>query len=158
MINLGGLFAPYHKPFLNLNFFLTMKNLLFLSYLAFTVLLFSCKKDRETVRSTQNHLIGTWVIVELHVNEDPQPYEEIRKFRLVLSNDNSFRMTQFDGSEDSGSWSLASNDRDLELVGAVDYYSFSIIHLDESNLRMTNRNTSDKTVKVDYLYFLEKKN
>lgn len=109
-----------------------------------------CKKDSDSPSKTQ--LISvTWNLDQLIVN-GVEYTGSLDLFSLTINVDNTYSLTDLDGSASNGTWVLSNNDTVLELGPD----SYVIVSLTGTNLQMTGTARSEKTGNSSLEYFLSK--
>ena len=109
-----------------------------------------CKKDSDSPSKTQ--LISvTWNLDQLIVNGSDYT-GSLDLYSLTINSDNTYSLTDVDGSASNGTWLLSNNDSVLELGPD----SYIIVTLTGTNLQLIGSARSEKTGNSSLEYFLSK--
>ncbi len=119
--------------------------------MAFVLQMAGCKKDDDGTPSNSVLVSGTWNLEELLV--DGSVYTgDISNYSLTLVSDNSYSLTDVDGSQINGTWELTNDDTILML----DANEYVIVSLTAQNAELTGTERNDKTGSRQLTYKLIK--
>lgn len=118
---------------------------------AFALQMAGCKKDDDGTPSNAVLVSGTWQLEELLVNGDVYT-GDISNYSLTLVSDNTYSLTDVDGTQINGSWELTNDDTILML----DANEYIIVSLTAQNAELTGSERSEKTGSRELTYKLIK--